>query len=223
MLFGFLGLVIESYGAQHGWRWSQEFVEFSTFALYFYFLYDPPRVGKMQITRTMLLVCLAIAAVGELILTGYNKFYLYRVSLMPLFVPPGHVLIFLCGLSISQQRWFRMGPALMIAGMIIGVFLVQISHGKDFLSVGWLALFIPAMIWGKERALYATMFSFTLGVELVGTYLGVWHWQPKLYFYGYILNAANPPLTAGGGYAILDLLTVQGTLLIEQYRQRKQS
>jgi hypothetical protein len=206
-----LGLALESYGAQRGWYWAEPLVGATTSLLYVWLLAFPPRIGKVQITRATLLVCLMLAILGELVMSAGFQFYLYRQSILPAFVPPGHVLLFLSGVAITQMRWFRLGLVLPFVGLVLCAFAWQISHGRDWLSVGFLLVFLPCMVWGPHRNLYAVMFVLALGLEFYGTWLGTWAWQPFIVGLGAPLHSANPPLAAGAGYTALDLATFQVT------------
>jgi hypothetical protein len=207
-----LGLALESYGAHRGWYWAEPLVGFTTSLLYIGLVAFPPKIGAVQITRATLLVCLMLAILGELVMSAYFQFYLYRQSILPAFVPPGHVLLFLSGVAITQFKWFRLDNVLiMVAGVLI-VFAWQIAHGRDWLSVGFLLVFLPCMVWGPHRNLYAVMFVLALGLEFYGTWLETWKWQPYIVGLGAPLHSANPPLAAGAGYTALDLATFQVTV-----------
>lgn len=207
-----LGLALESYGAGRGWYWAEPLVGFTTSLLYIWFVAFPPRIGEVQITRATLLVCLMLAILGELVMSAGFQFYLYRQSILPAFVPPGHVLLFLSGVAITQMRWFKLGNVLAMVGGVLGVWVWQFAHGHDWLSVGFLIVFLPCLVWGPHRNLYAVMFVLALGLEFYGTWLGCWKWQPFIIGLGAPLRSANPPLAAGAGYTALDLATFQVTL-----------
>ncbi len=198
-----LGLAFESYGAHRHWGWSEPAVDAFTFALYFYYLWRPP----LGLSRSTLLVCLGLATFGELVMTGLFQFYLYRVSLVPFFVPPGHVLLFLTGVALARSPRVPEHFALAVPFFVFALFLAELWRGYDWLSLGFFLVFFPSLKWGPDRKLYALMFTLALFLELYGTALGTWRWQPKLLGFGLVLDSANPPLAAGAGYAMLDLVT----------------
>jgi hypothetical protein len=203
------GLWIEKYGARHGLTWTEPFVATVTLLHFGYYLIRPPPIFSSRISRTTLLVCLGLATFGELILSAVWGVYKYRVSVLPAFVPPGHVLVFLSGLAIASdercKRWIVLAVPL--------VALVPISHalfmGKDVLSLPLFAVFLGCLIWGRDPKLYAVMFVLALGLEFLGTGMGAWVWAPTLP--GLDFHSANPPIAAGVFYALLDLLTVRLT------------
>ena len=52
--------------------------------------------------RPRLLACLVIATAGEVVLSLVWGLYDYRLSNLPLFVPPGHVLLYWLGLRLAD-------------------------------------------------------------------------------------------------------------------------
>lgn len=92
------GLCLEALGASRGLPWLEDAVGVATCAHLLYYFMREPRIGAVRVTRAMIVICLALATFGELVLSAVWGLYLYRQSVLPLFVPPGHVLLFLSGL-----------------------------------------------------------------------------------------------------------------------------
>ena len=59
--------------------------------------------GVDRDTRFALMACLVIATTGEIVLSLGWGLYTYRLDNIPLFVPPGHVLLLLLGLSLARR------------------------------------------------------------------------------------------------------------------------
>lgn len=201
------GLSLEAVGAARGWSWAESFVAFVTCAHLAFYFFRPPRFGHVRVTRKMLWVCLALSTFGELVLSMAWGLYTYRQSLLPLFVPPGHVLLFLSGLALSHQidsnnRWIWTVPAFGLGAALWS----YLSHGNDVLSLALLALFVLSFAFKRHRPLYAIMFALALLLELLGTYVGAWKWAMEVPHL--MIASANPPIAAGALYAILDLLTL---------------
>src|SRR4051812_2543588 len=53
--------------------------------------------------RPALIACLVFATVGEMFLSLVWGLYQYRLGNIPLFVPPGHVLLFFLGMQVSAR------------------------------------------------------------------------------------------------------------------------
>lgn len=200
------GLTLEAVGALRGWRWTEPLVGALTTLHLGYYLWRPPLIGGLRLTRRLLLTCLVLAAGGELILSAVWGLYTYRQSLLPTFVPLGHVLLFMAGLTVANHE--RCGPrvAWWVPALAVPPLAWQLANGLDFLSVPLFAIFLACLRWGRERKLYAVMFVLALLLELYGTALGTWRWGATAPGLG--VASANPPLAAGVFYALLDLLTV---------------
>lgn len=154
--------------------------------------------------RPALLACLIFATVGEIFLSLVWGLYEYRLGNIPLFVPPGHVLLFFLGTQIAARlperaEWW----IAVLAAPVVAMFA---WNGHDTLGPLLYALFLACMWVSRARRLYATMFVLALAMELFGTWIGNWVWSPQVAWLG--LTTANPPLAAGAFYCVLDLLVV---------------
>jgi hypothetical protein len=132
------------------------------------------------------------------------RLYDYRDGGLPLFVPPGHVLLFLLGVAVAPHLSPTWRRGIVLAAVAATSALVV--SGRDTLSGLLLVCFLAAVWRGPNPSLYATMFVLALVMELYGTWLGNWRWNPVI-ANGW-LSTLNPPLTAGTFYAILDLLVL---------------
>lgn len=202
-----VGLPVDKLGGLPG----QIVVSIWTWGVFFVLL---ARVNQQL--RMTLMLCLVIATAGECVLSLAWGLYVYRLHNIPLFVPPGHVLLFTLGLTFAPRipRW--MLPLVASAAAGYGVTTLVIS--LDTISAPFAALFVICMIFGSNRKLYATMFLVSLLMELYGTWIGNWEWQ--LWVPGTPLISANPPLCVGALYCLLDLSVVNSDRLIRKWRAR---
>jgi hypothetical protein len=152
--------------------------------------------------RAPLLACLLIASAGEFVLSLVWGLYDYRLGNIPLFVPPGHVLLYALGLwsaaRLPQYFLSAILPLAIVAATALGL------SGVDQLSVLLTGLFLLAMRYGPAPRLYATMFVLSLLMELWGTWLGNWTWRAEVPLLGW--TTLNPPFAAGAFYCVLDWL-----------------
>jgi hypothetical protein len=166
--------------------------------------------------RYILMACLTIATIGELVLSLAWGLYTYRLGNIPLFVPPGHVLLLMLGLALARRISDR--GAFVVTGCAGIYAAIAAASGLDtfavplflVIAVAWFAL--PA-----HRRLYAGTFVVSLGLELYGTWLGNWSWAAQVP--GMPLVTTNPPGTVGAFYCALDALVV-GTMLLITPRLR---
>ena len=154
--------------------------------------------------RPFLLACLLFATAGEVFLSLAWGLYTYRLDNIPLFVPPGHVLLFCLGMQIAARlpakaEWW-------IAAACAPVIVLFAWTGRDTLGPLLFAMFLACMVLSPSRRLYAVMFLLSLAMELYGTWLGNWAWHREVPVLG--LTADNPPIAAGAFYCVLDLLVM---------------
>ncbi|HET9579844.1 MAG TPA: hypothetical protein VFP44_18565 [Usitatibacter sp.] len=157
--------------------------------------------------RPALAACLVFATAGEAFLSLVWGLYAYRLGNIPLFVPPGHVLLFFLGMQLAQRipdrgEWW-------IAALAAPLVALFAWNGRDTLGPLLYLLFLGCLFLSPSRKLYATMFVLSLAMELYGTWIGNWAWAGEVPWLG--LKAANPPLAAGAFYCVLDLLVVTAT------------
>jgi hypothetical protein len=155
-------------------------------------------------TRLSLAACLVIATAGEAFLSLAWGLYRYRLGNLPLFVPPGHVLLFFLGTRLAPRLPDR-GPAV-VALLALACVALLAASGRDTLGPFLVALFLACLWLSPSRRLYATMFVLSLAMELYGTWIGNWTWRAQVPWLG--LAATNPPVAAGAFYCVLDLLVV---------------
>lgn len=167
------------------------------------------RSGAME--RPQLVACLAIATAGEVFLSLAWGLYEYRLGNIPLFVPPGHVLLFFLGMQLAQRM--RDGAEWLVALAALPVVAAFAWSERDTLGPLLYGFFLACMLLSPSRKLYATMFVLSLAMELYGTWIGNWVWAQRVPWLG--LTADNPPLAAGAFYCVLDLLVVSVTSKIK--------
>src|SRR5687768_8021817 len=120
--------------------------------------------------RPALLACLIFATAGEIFLSLVWGLYEYRLGNIPLFVPPGHVLLFFLGMQIAARLPPRSEWG--IALLALPVVMAFAWSGRDTLGPLLYGLFLACMLLSPSRRLYATMFVLSLAMELYGTWIG---------------------------------------------------
>lgn len=167
--------------------------------------------GVDRDTRFALMACLVIATTGEIVLSLGWGLYTYRLDNIPLFVPPGHVLLLLLGLSLARRM--TESVALAIIGGAGAYSLLAAAAGVDTLGVLLFGVLLVASIaMPRQRRLYASTFVLALALELYGTWLGNWSWAHEVP--GIPLVTTNPPGAAGAFYCALDALVLLASIWI---------
>lgn len=167
--------------------------------------------------RRVLILCTAIAGMGEVVLSLVWGIYDYQFGNVPLFVPPGHALLMTLGLLIAAQHppraaWWVLAVASLWAAY---AWVIDI----DRFGVVLFAVYVGCVMWGRSRPLYASMFVIALVMEYYGTALGNWLWLPRTPGLG--LSAANPPFSAGALYCLLDLLVLAALAALQRRDARR--
>jgi hypothetical protein len=179
--------------------WGQTLTNFGVWTLYLYWLRGADAPGQVGLAA-----CVVYATLGELFLSLAWGLYEYRLANVPLFVPPGHALLFMLGTLIAARvkDWINWLVPL-AAAPFIGLLLVTRAGTLDALLF---MMFLLCMLLGRARKLYAVMFALALAMEIYGTWLGNWAWGVDVPWLG--LTTINPPLAAGAFYCVLDMLVV---------------
>jgi hypothetical protein len=163
---------------------------------------------ETPLVRAQTLVVVALATCVEYTFSPLLQAYVYRIGTVPLFVPPGHGLVYLAALAFGRSapvtRLRRPLVALTVA--VGGAWAVAALLGPrhDALGAFWFACLLGFLAWGPNRTLYVGAFVVVSYLELVGTAFGTWAWaatDPVLH----VVGQGNPPSGAAGGYGWFDL------------------
>src|SRR3954454_5333795 len=175
--------------------------------------------------RALLVVLVATCAevLGSIVLGAYT----YLLDNLPAFVPPGHGLVYLAGLRISQSAPVRRHPRAFV-GAIVAVVATWGAAGLVLLgrtdALGALtgALLIYVLLRGRSAPLYAGVFVMVAFLEIYGTSIGAWHWastapDPPL-------PTGNPPSGIAGVYVLFDIAAIalapRALALVDGLRRR---
>ena len=177
-------------------QWAVNIVVFGVFTAV---IYQTPKTERKNWW-----VCLVLATLGEIVLSEVLGLYSYREGYIPLFVPPGHVLLYACGLWISKRLPLLLTWSVLILGIPYSVYCSL--NGLDQMSVVLFILWVFMFLKAEHRPLMATMILLALAMEILGTQLGNWRWAESVAFLNWDLTQANPPFAAGVLYCGLDFL-----------------
>jgi hypothetical protein len=163
-----------------------------------------PREIRMQV-----LVLIAVATILEVIGSIIWGAYRYRLENLPLYVPAAHGLFYLTALRVTSLPVIQRNGRAVVISVTAFATLYMVRNLTlalpDLLGFVTWAIFMRFILRGTAPVLYAVSFMLTTALELYGTGLGIWTWQPVLPLF--IIPAANPPSGIGAGYAAMDALT----------------
>jgi hypothetical protein len=175
--------------------------------------------------RVRALLVVAAATCMEVIGSIIWGVYTYRLGNLPLFVPPGHGLVYLTGLSLTQtnlvlrhQREFITGvAAVALAWAVAGLTVLPRTDASGALGMAVFLLFL----WrGRARLLYGAVFLVVAVLEISGTAIGAWAWKDVVP--GLQLPSGNPPSGAASGYVLFDIVAIALTARLFQLWQGRQ-
>ena len=158
--------------------------------------------------RLQALAVVGIATIGEVVGSLLWGLYTYRLDNLPAFVPPGHGLVYLAGLSLATLAVRHTRVLLGIAAIgaavwgLAGVTVLPATDLAGAIGCG----FLVVVLLRTRRAVYAGVFLAVAGLELYGTALGTWTWESSVPGLG--LAQGNPPSGAASGYVVFDVLAL---------------
>lgn len=163
------------------------------------------------IVRVQTCVVVAVATLAEYVASPTLEVYLYRFENVPMYVPPGHGLVYLSAFALGHTKFVErhmrscMALVLVLGGLWAGYGLF-LAERPDALGALWYACLVCFILWGPSRAVYVGAFVVVSYLEIVGTQLRNWVWQTE--DPTGLLSIGNPPSGAAGGYGWFDLVAL---------------
>jgi hypothetical protein len=158
--------------------------------------------------RVQTLLVVAVASVAEVVGSLLWGLYTYRLDNLPVFVPPGHGLVFLGGVALARSFGTRASwlvAAATVGAGAWGVVSLTAFHAPDVAgAIGCTALL--AVLVRTRTPVYAGVFFAVAALELAGTALGTWTWASTVPGLG--LAQANPPSGVASGYVLFDVIAL---------------
>jgi hypothetical protein len=184
---------------------------------------------ETPLVRAQTMIVVALATMVEYTFSPLLQAYVYRIGTVPLFVPPGHGLVYLAALVLGRSSALRAVPRTAVALTVL-VGGCWAGHGllvagrPDLLGAFWFCCLLGFLAWGRSRLLYVGAFLVVSYLELVGTALGTWAWAVRDPVLG-VVGQGNPPSGAAGGYGWFDLyallLAPRLLMVIRSVRRRR--
>ena len=178
---------------------------------------------ETQLVWAQTAVVVVLATIIEYVFSGWLGVYLYRLDHVPAYVPPGHGLVYLAALTIGRLPFIREHARAAIRWTVVlagawALWGFMISPRRDVLGFFWYLCLLGFIKWGKSTLLYVGAFITVSYLEILGTTLGVWAWQPVDTIMGWV-PMGNPPSIAAGGYGWFDLYaTLAAPWLISKWQ-----
>ena len=162
--------------------------------------------------RAQVAVVVATATVFEVIGSIIWGVYRYRLGNLPLFVPPGHGLVYLCGAAVAQVSVVRRHPirfnrvvlALAAGWGVLG--LTGILGRVDVMGAAGVLVLAAFLVFGPAPTTLGGVFLVVGALEIYGTAIGTWRWAETIPGIGVLQG--NPPSGAASGYVFFDLVAL---------------
>ena len=164
---------------------------------------------ERPVVRAQAAVVVVFASLIEYTFSGWLEVYVYRLDNVPSFVPPGHGLVYLAALALGRSTLLRRHERAAVAVTVTAGALYALwglspwAPRLDVLGAFWYLCLVGFLVFGRNRLLYVGAFVVVTYLELLGTALGTWTWQP--YDPTGLVSMGNPPSGAAGGYGWFDL------------------
>ena len=163
--------------------------------------------GEGRATRIQVGIVVLYASVVEYVFAGWLGVYVYRLHNVPSFVPPGHGLVYLAALALGRSAWAHRHGTQVVAVTVAccGAWVVwglTLSARPDLLGAIWFGCLLLFLRRGRTPLVYCGAFLVTSYLELIGTGLGTWAWQP--HDPTGLISIGNPPSGIAGGYCFFD-------------------
>jgi hypothetical protein len=202
---GILCVTVAGLGMDH-WAdvWFQAFLGLCTWIILVVALrYFTPRERAQTVCVVLVASCAEV--VGSILWGMYS----YRLGNLPPFVPPGHGLVYLTGLRLSQSRLARaharpfVGLAVALAALWAGLGLSGVLGRIDAAGAFGALVLCIFLVRGRAPTVYAGVFLFVAFLEIYGTAVGTWRWAAEIPGLG--VPDGNPPSGAASGYVFFDI------------------
>jgi hypothetical protein len=164
--------------------------------------------------RAELLICMLIAGGGEYVFGNVIGLWEYRLGNLPLYIPPGHALVFASGLRMARHapKWLPVFVPAVLAPYAAWGVITGIDQAAIFL---W-GLLVACILFGRDKRLYAAMFPFAMAIEVWGTTIGGWSYAAS--WFG--AATTNPPAGAPALYCLLDVLVLGAVALGTRFARK---
>jgi hypothetical protein len=186
--------------------WQQDVLGGLTFTVLFLASLKVPKEQRVQVWA-----CVGVATCFEVFGSLVWGVYRYRLHNLPLFVPPGHGIVYVFGLLAAQTpvvlRHGRRVAYAVLAGAgtwaVLGLTALPLLTGRlDVQGALCLPVFAYFLLRSPRWPLFAAIFIIVSELEISGTSLGNWFWMPNAPWTH--IPSGNPPSAIAGGYCVID-------------------
>jgi hypothetical protein len=168
--------------------------------------------------RELMIYATLIGVAGEYLFSLGFEMYTYRLENVPLYVPPGHAIIYIVTFYFCRQAAVKHFQKSIERGLVIFMLIYAslfLIFAQDIFGFS-LTVLILYILRNKprEKLFYCSMYLVVAVLEIIGTCYQCWSWPDTAFGIIPFLKSANPPSGISFFYFGLDL----GSLWL--YKQR---
>lgn len=169
-------------------------------------------------SKELMLYAVAIGIGGECLFSLGFDMYEYRLGNVPVYVPPGHAIIYIVTVYFCREKFVKLNRSLLEKWFAISIFIYAFCFLVFASDIFGFVLTILTL-WllrnkPRERLFYYSMYIVVVFLEIIGTTYKCWFWPDTAFGFIDFLKSANPPSGISFFYFGLDL----GSLWL--YKQR---
>ncbi len=175
-------------------------------------------VGENKEIRIQVVIAVAFATAGEHFASVYMGGYTYRFENVPLYIPPGHGMVYLTAVALARSGFF-LKYARKIAAFVVlvcGIWSLWgvsgIPEQGDQVGAILFCVFLIYLFKGRSPMVYLAAFFITTWLELIGTAAGTWYWAKLEPIFN--LSQGNPPSGVAAWYCLVDAVAIGGAPLV---------
>ncbi|MCO6428143.1 hypothetical protein [Nitrosomonas communis] len=175
-------------------------------------------IGENKEIRIQVAIAVAFATAGEHFASIYMGGYTYRFENVPLYVPPGHGMVYLTAVALARSGFF-LKHARKIAAFVVIVCGIWSFWGVsgfpeqgDQVGAILFCVFLIYLFKGRSPMVYLAAFFITTWLELIGTAAGTWQWAKLEPIFN--LSQGNPPSGVAAWYCLVDAVAIGGAPIV---------
>lgn len=129
-------------------------------------------VGENKEIRMQVAVAVAFATVGEYFASIYMEGYTYRFENVPLYVPPGHGMVYLTAVKLARSGFFQMyarkiAVFVFVTGGLWALWGISgIPEQGDQVGAFLFVIFVICVLKGRSPLVYLGAFLSVRGLKL---------------------------------------------------------
>ena len=169
-------------------------------------------VGENKEIRMQVAIAVAFATAGEHFASIYMEGYTYRFENVPLYVPPGHGMVYLTAVKLARSGFFlryarKIAAFVIIVGSVWSLWGISgIPEQGDQVGAFLFVIFVICLFKGRSPMVYLGAFFICTWLEIIGTAAGTWKWASIEPVFNW--SQGNPPSGVAAWYCLVDAVAI---------------